>query len=104
MSNGRTVNRRGTAKRNLPPKAAMNEDDFFQPRNKQPQTITWRNVKPGFRTKDVAITHAVMRYNTELMYHVGMRNRRFDTQGKEPLIVIKRGDYYIVQSSRVLRK
>ena len=104
VSNGRTVNRRGTAKRNLPPKAAMNEDDFFQPRNKQPQTITWRNVKPGFRTKDVAITHAVMRYNTELMYHVGMRNRRFDTQGKEPLIVIKRGDYYIVQSSRVLRK
>ena len=104
VSNGRTVNRRGTAKRNLPPKAAMNEDDFFQPRNKQPQTITWRNVKPGFRTKDVAITHAVMRYNTELMYHMGMRNRRFDTQGKEPLIVIKRGDYYIVQSSRVLRK
>lgn len=104
VSNGRTVNRRGTAKRYLPPKAAMNEDDFFQPRNKQPQTITWRNVKPGFRTKDVAITHAVMRYNTELMYHVGMRNRRFDTQGKEPLIVIKRGDYYIVQSSRVLRK
>ena len=104
VSNGRTVNRRGTAKRNLPPKAAMNEDDFFQPRNKQPQTITWRNVKPGFRTKDVAITHAVMRYNTELMYHVGMRNGRFDTQGKEPLIVIKRGDYYIVQSSRVLRK
>lgn len=104
VSNGRTVNRRGTAKRNLPPKAAMNEDDFFQPRNKQPQTITWRNVKPGFRTKDVAITHAVMRYNTELMYHVGMRNGRVDTQGKEPLIVIKRGDYYIVQSSRVLRK
>lgn len=104
VSNGRTVNRRGTTKRNLPPKAAMNEDDFFQPRNKQPQTITWRNVKPGFRTKDVAITHAVMRYNTELMYHVGMRNGRFDTQGKEPLIVIKRGDYYIVQSSRVLRK
>ena len=104
VSNGRTVNRRGTAKRNLPPKAAMNEDDFFQPRNKQPQTITWRNVKPGFRTKDVAITHAVMRYNTELMYHVGMRNGSFDTQGKEPLIVIKRGDYYIVQSSRVLRK
>lgn len=70
----------------------MNEDNFFQPRNKQVQTITWRNVKPGFRTKDVGITHAVMRYNTELMYHVGMRNGRFDTQGKEPLIVVKRGD------------
>lgn len=93
VSNGRTVNRRGTAMRNQPPKVAMNEDNFFLPRNKQPQTITWRNVKPGFRTKDVGITHAVMRYNTELMYHVDMRNGRFDTQGKEPLIVIKRGDY-----------
>lgn len=104
VANGRTVNRRGTAMRNQPPKVAMNEDNFFLPRNKQPQTITWRNVKPGFRTKDVGITHAVMRYNTELMYHVDMRNGRFDTQGKEPLIVIKRGDYYIVQSSKVLRK
>lgn len=104
VSNGRTVNRRGTAMHNQPPKVAMNEDSFFLPRNKQPQTITWRNVKPGFRTNDVEIAHAVMRYNTELMYHVGMRNGRFDTQGKEPLIVIKRGDYYIVQSSKVLRK
>lgn len=104
VSNGRTVNRRGTAMRNQPPKVAMNEDSFFLHRNKQPQTITWRNVKPGFRTKDVGITHAVMRYNTELMYHMGIRNGRFDTQGKKPLIVVKRGDYYIVQSSKVLRK
>lgn len=104
VSNGRTVNRQGTAMRNQPPKVAMNEGNFFQPTDKPVETITWRNVKPGFRTKDVGITHAVMRYNTELMYNVGMRNGRLDTQGKEPLIVVKRGDYYIVQSYRVLRK
>lgn len=81
-----------------------NEDDFFCPKNKRVQNINWRDLKPGLCTKDVGITAAVLRYNKELMYKVGNVNGRFSTQGLVPLIVVKRGDYYIVKSSRVLRK
>lgn len=86
------------------PVKPMSEDDFFCPKDKRVEIITWRDIKPGLCTKDVGITAAVMRYNRELMYHVGYENGGFSTQGRLPLIVVQRGDWYIVKSSRVLRK
>ena len=86
------------------PVKPMTEDDFFCPKDKRVENITWRDIKPGLCSKDVGITATVMRYNRELMYHVGYENGGFSTQGRAPLIVVKRGDWYIVRSSRVLRK
>lgn len=102
----RPVNPKQPAKpvRPVKPVIPMSEDDFFCPKDKRVEIITWRDIKPGLCTKDVGITAAVMRYNRELMYHVGYENGGFSTQGRAPLIVVKRGDWYIVRSSRVLRK
>lgn len=102
----RPVNPKQPAKpvRPVKPVIPMSEDDFFCPKDKRVKIITWRDIKPGLCTKDVGITAAVMRYNRELMYHVGYENGGFSTQGRAPLIVVKRGDWYIVRSSRVLRK
>lgn len=86
------------------PVIPMSEDDFFCPKDKRVEIITWRDIKPGLCTKDAGITAAVMRYNRELMYDVGFVNGGFSTQGRSPLIVVQRGDWYIVKSSRVLRK
>lgn len=86
------------------PVKPMSEDDFFCPKDKRVEIITWRDIKPGLCTKDAGITAAVMRYNRELMYDVGFVNGGFSTQGRSPLIVVQRGDWYIVKSSRVLRK
>lgn len=99
----RPVNPKQPAKPVRPVKP-MSEDDFFCPKDKRVENITWRDIKPGLCTKDVGITAAVMRYNRELMYHVGYENGGFSTQGRLPLIVVQRGDWYIVKSSRVLRK
>lgn len=99
----RPVNPKQPAKPVRPVKP-MSEDDFFCPKDKRVEIITWRDIKPGLCTKDVGITAAVMRYNRELMYHVGYENGGFSTQGRLPLIVVQRGDWYIVKSSRVLRK
>lgn len=102
----RPVNPKQPAKAVRPVKSVrpMSEDEFFCPKDKRVENVTWRNIKPGLCTKDVGITAAVMRYNNELMYNVGYVNGRFSTQGRTPLIVVKRGDWYIVRSSRVLRK
>lgn len=86
------------------PVGPMSKEDFFCPKNKYVENITWRDIKPGLCTKDVGITRAVMLYNNDLMYNVGFVNGKFSTQGGEPLIVEKRGDYYLVKSSRVLKK
>lgn len=99
----RPVNPKQPAKPVRPVKP-MSEDDFFCPKDKRVEIITWRDIKPGLCTKDVGITAAVMRYNRELMYHVGYENGGFSTQGRLPLIVVQRGDWYIVKSCRVLRK
>lgn len=99
----RPVNPKQPAKPVRPVKP-MSEDYFFCPKDKRVEIITWRDIKPGLCTKDVGITAAVMRYNRELMYHVGYENGGFSTQGRLPLIVVQRGDWYIVKSSRVLRK
>ena len=99
----RPVNPKQPAKPVRPVKP-MSEDDFFCPKDKRVEIITWRDIKPGLCTKDAGITAAVMRYNRELMYDVGFVNGGFSTQGRLPLIVVQRGDWYIVKSSRVLRK
>ena len=99
----RPVNPKQPAKPVRPVKP-MSEDDFFCPKDKRVEIITWRDIKPGLCTKDAGITAAVMRYNRELMYDVGFVNGGFSTQGRSPLIVVQRGDWYIVKSSRVLRK
>ena len=95
---------RSSASTTARPKVTKDSGNFFNSKGEQIQTITWRNVKPGMYTKDVGITSVVMQYNNELMYHVGSVNGRFSTQNRAPLRVVKRGDYYIVKSSRVLRK
>ena len=102
----RPVNPKQPAKPERPvkPVKPMNEDDFFCPKDKRVEIITWRDIKPGLCTKDDGITAAVLRYNSELMNNVGIVNGRFSTQGLEPLIAEKRGDWYIVRSSRVLKK